>query len=118
MTLHEEPWFAEVEVMLTTSDIPGEDPTVLTTAALDTFDALGASNRMTLAMTDPTPSDPLAIIPKGPTGLMRALITATAPVTADRALPTTDAAGIGLAVTPFDYDPALALDLDGEPLNG
>ncbi|MFN7149270.1 MAG: hypothetical protein ACK4V6_07295 [Microthrixaceae bacterium] len=118
MTLHPALWFAEVEVMLTTSDIPGEDPTVLTTAALDTFDALGSSSRMTLAMTEPTPSDPLAITPKGPTGLLRALITATAPADADRALPTTDAAGIGLVVTPFDYDPALALDLDGEPLDG
>lgn len=103
--------------MLTTSDIPGEDPTVLTTAALDTFDPLDPSSPTALGMAAPMSSDPLALTPKGPTGLLRALITATAPATADRALPTTDAAGIGLVVTPFDYDPSLALDLDGEPLD-
>jgi hypothetical protein len=101
--------------MLTTSDIPGEDPTVLTTAALD---ALGSSSGPALGTSGSAQADPLAITPKGPTGLLRALITASVPGAADRALPTTDAAGIGLVVTPFDYDPALALDLDGEPLSG
>ncbi len=103
--------------MLTTSDIPGEDPTVLTTAALDALDAQGSSSWMAPMMADPVALDALAITPKGPTGLLRALITATAPTTPDRTLPTTDAAGIGLVVTPFDYDPSLALDLDGEPVD-
>lgn len=101
--------------MLTTSDIPGEDPSVLTTAALD---ASGLPSGGAPGPSESTTTDPLALTPKGPTGLLRALITASVPDAPDRALPTTDAAGIGLVVTPFDYDPALALDLDGEPIDG
>jgi hypothetical protein len=117
MTLHPAFSIAEVEIMLTTSDMPGEDPTVLTTAALDALEVRGSSSWTVRPTADPTATDALAITPKGPTGLLRALVTATAPATPDRTLPTTDAAGIGLMVTPFDYDPSLALDLDGEPLD-
>lgn len=89
--------------MLTTSDIPGDDPSAPVIGAFGTATDV---------------EGPLALTPKGPTGLLRALISATAPdSTAARALPTTDAAGIGLVTTPFDYDPSLAFDLDGDPVD-
>lgn len=100
MTLQPALRSADVEDMLTTSDIPGDDPTA--PAAWSP----GAS------------SGPSGLTPKGPTGLLQALISATTTdSTAARALPTTDAAGIGLVTTPFDYDPSLAFDLDGDPVD-
>lgn len=56
------------------------------------------------------------VAPKGPTGLMRALADASTPGLVERRLPIVDAAAVGAGASLFDYDAALALDLDGEPL--
>jgi hypothetical protein len=58
----------------------------------------------------------LGLTPKGPTGLLRALAAASNPGVAARCLPTLDAAAVGATASLFEYDVALALDLDGNPL--
>lgn len=55
--------------------------------------------------------------PKGPTGLHRALCTASTPSVSELALPVADAALLGAGESMFAYDPRLALDLDGGPLH-
>jgi hypothetical protein len=66
----------------------------------------------------PTAGPGHVLTPKGPTGLLRALRAANNPDGAARALPIIDAATVGAGASLFDYDAALALDLDGEPLGG
>jgi hypothetical protein len=66
-----------------------------------------------LADTDPVGTDQ-GLTPKGPTGLLRALVDAASSGAGERALPTVDAAAVGAGASLFDYDAALALDLDGE----
>ncbi|CAN5474092.1 hypothetical protein BH10ACT3_BH10ACT3_15330 [soil metagenome] len=46
------------------------------------------------------------------TGLWGALALASTPSLVERALPVTDTTLFGLSATMFDYDPALAIDLD------
>lgn len=55
------------------------------------------------------------LTPKGPTGLMRALAAASRPGAGARDLPTLNTAQLGGVVSLFDYDAALAVDLDGNP---
>ena len=67
-----------------------------------------------LADTPPVGTDQ-GLTPKGPTGLLRALVDASAAREAgERGLPTMDAHAVGAGASLFDYDAALALDLDGE----
>lgn len=58
----------------------------------------------------------LPLTPKGPTGLLQALLSASPSTGPLRDLPLLDAAGITRCASPFDYDATLAIDLDGEPL--
>jgi hypothetical protein len=60
------------------------------------------------------PDQPLT--PKGPTGLLQALISASSGTGPLRDLPLLDATGITRCASPFDYDAALAIDLDDEPV--
>ena len=70
-----------------------------------------------LADTPPVGTDQ-GLTPKGPTGLLRALVDASgAREAVERSLPTLDANAAGAGATLFDYDAELALDLDGEPPN-
>ena len=59
----------------------------------------------------------LPLTPKGPTGLLQALLSASPLLGRDHGLPLLDAAGITRAGSAFDYDVSLATDLDGEPLD-
>jgi hypothetical protein len=68
-----------------------------------------------LADTPPVGTD-RGLTPKGPTGLLRALQAASGSAGAQRALPTVDATTVGAGASLFDYDAALALDLDGDTL--
>ena len=83
--------------MLITPDSSGDDPVALA-AVRPTAD----------------PGGDKSLTPKGPTGLLRALIDASTPHLARRALPAMDTSLVADCASLFDYDAALALDLDGE----
>jgi len=59
-----------------------------------------------------------SLTPKGPTGLLRALIDASTPHLAQRELPAMDTSLVASGASLFTYDAALALDLDGDLLGG
>lgn len=76
-----------------------------------------SGNDMIALLSDDAPVGAgLGLTPKGPTGLLRALAEASNPGVAARCLPTLDAAAVGATASLFEYDPALASDLDGNPL--
>lgn len=91
------PGRAEGEVMLITPDSSGDDPVALTVIR-PLVDQHGDKS----------------LTPKGPTGLLRALIDASTPHLTQRALPAMDTSIVAGGASLFDYDAALALDLDGE----
>jgi hypothetical protein len=53
------------------------------------------------------------VVPRGRKGLWVALADTVTPRIAERSLPLADAALVGATTSMFDYDPALAVDLDG-----
>lgn len=77
-----------------------------------------SGNEVMARLVGDTCVDPdLPLTPKGPTGLLQALLSASPVLGRDQGLPLLDAAGITRASSAFDYDVALATDLDGEPLD-
>lgn len=52
--------------------------------------------------------------PRGPSGLLKALVHASCPVEPGRTLPTVDSAEVGTVARLFDYERDLAVDFDGE----
>ncbi len=52
--------------------------------------------------------------PRGPSGLMQALVHASCPVEQERTLPTVDAADVGSSARLFDYERELAVDFHGD----
>lgn len=55
--------------------------------------------------------DPYGRVPAGRAGLFHALAVSVAPAPAERALPVTDTARLGVPPSMFDYDPELATEL-------
>lgn len=55
-----------------------------------------------------------AVTPRGPSGLLRALVHASCRDASDRVLPTVDAADVGAGQRLFDYERDLAEDYHGE----
>ena len=95
------PGRAEAEGMLITPDTSGDDPVALTVGRL----SAGRHGDKSLT-------------PKGPTGLLRALIDASTPHMAQRALPAMDTSMVPGGASLFDYDAALARNLDSDLLDG
>ncbi len=87
--------------MLITPDSSGDEPVALA-ALRPSVDPVGDKS----------------LTPKGPTGLLQALIDASTPHLARRALPAMDTSLVAGCPSLFDYDAALALDLDGDLLGG
>jgi hypothetical protein len=78
---------------------------------LTSSDSSGNEMVALLADTEPVGTDQ-GLTPKGPTGLLRALRAASAGGEQERGLPIVDAATVGAGASLFDYDAALAMDLD------
>ncbi len=69
------------------------------------------------AATLPIVAKDKGLTPQGPTGLLRALADAATPGVTGRALPIVDATAVRSGASLFEYDAAMALDLDGELLS-
>jgi hypothetical protein len=114
MTLQPGARYAEADIMLTTSDIPGDDPTALATGALGTSAIVGSSLEAAQDRMSPA-SDPLALTPKGPTDSF-GVDHRDGPGLRGAGAADHRRCGDRLVTTPFDYDPALAFDLDDDPV--
>lgn len=79
----------------------------MTTAELDPTADHRVERLVDDHMVEPT------VLPKGRKGLWGALAVAVAPRITERALPRTDAGAVGATRSMFDYDPALAVRLEG-----
>jgi hypothetical protein len=77
-----------------------------------TIDDMGSGTGGALAeQVDVHLGEPYGAVPRGRKGLFRALAGSVAPAAPGRALPDTDAAGIGAVGSMFDYDPSQATEL-------